>query len=96
VQDLLADPDIPEFYVDSARLAISPFGVVIDLGVTMADETSTSELPPVRRVARVRMSPQHALILGRLLNKTMATYQEKVGKLELPADIYKALGLDPE
>jgi hypothetical protein len=96
VKDLFGDDSTPEFYVDSVRFGVGAYGIVFDLGVQGIQDTPMSELPPVRRVAIVRMSPQHALIFSKLLQKNLRAYQEKVGRIELPRQIYDELGIEPE
>jgi hypothetical protein len=96
-EQLLGSPDEPlDIYVDSVRIAFGPYGFVLELGTTGLADTPASERPPVRRNALVRMSPQHALILSRLLERNVAKYQEKVGKINLPAELYEELKIDPE
>ena len=55
-----------------------------------------SELPPVKRQAVIRMSPHHALIFSKLLQKNIAAYQEKMGRINLPDELYKQMGLEPD
>lgn len=96
-EQLFGSPDeVPDFYVDSVRVAFGPYGFVLELGTSGLADTPGSERPPTRRIALVRMSPQHALILSKLLAKNMVLYQEKVGKINLPVGLYKELDLDPE
>ncbi len=96
-EQLLGSPDeLPDLYVDSVRVAVGPYSIVLELGTTGVGDTPGSERPPIRRIALVRMSPQHALILSKLLQKNMVLYQEKIGKIDLPAELYEELKLDPE
>lgn len=96
-EQLLGSPDeAMDIYVDSVRIAYGPYGFVLELGTTGIADTPASERPPVRRTALVRMSPQHALILSRLLAKNVANYQKQVGKINLPAELYEGMNLDPE
>ena len=86
----------PDFYVDSVRIAFGPYGFVLELGVQGLADMPGSERPPTKRLALVRMSPQHALILSKLLANNVATYQQKIGKITLPDGLYRDLGLEPE
>ena len=96
-EQFLSSPDEPtDIYVDSVRIAFGPYGFVLELGTTGITDTPASERPPVQRNAVVRMSPQHALILSRLLGRNVARYQEEIGKINLPAELYKQFDLDPE
>ena len=42
------------------------------------------------------MSPQLAKVVGRLLVKNMQEYEQKVGKINLPPDILKEMGISEE
>lgn len=88
--------DVPDLYIDSVRIAVGPYGFVLELGNQGVADTPGSEKPPIRRLALVRMSPQHALVLARLLEKNVRQYEERIGKIQLPSDLYRDLGLDPE
>jgi hypothetical protein len=96
VRDLFGDEGVPEYYSDSIRIGVGPYGIVFELGLQGMQDTPMSERPPTKRLAIVRMSPQHALIFSKLLEKNMAVYQEKVGHIELPRQIYDELGIEPE
>ena len=96
VKDLFRDESSPEFYVDSVRIGVGAYGIVLDIGVQGVQDTPMSERPPVRRLAIIRMSPQHALIFSKLLQKNLVSYQEKVGRINLPSQLYEELGLEPE
>lgn len=41
------------------------------------------------------MSPQHALIFSKLLEKNVAAYQEKFGSITLPDQMFRELDLEP-
>ncbi len=88
--------ETPEFYVDSVRIGVGPYGFMLELGTQGVADTPASERPPVKRLAVVRMSPQHALILSRLLQKNVAIYQDTIGKISLPEGMFRELNLDPE
>lgn len=96
LQELLDEPDIPDLYVDTIRIAVGVFGFVLEMGMQGVPDTQQSEAPSVKRLARVRMSPQHALVFARLLNKHVDAYQEQVGKIQLPPEAFTDLGLEPE
>ncbi len=97
VEQFLSSPDEPlDIYVDSVRIAFGAYGFALELGTTGVADTPASEQPPIRRIALVRMSPQHALILSKLLQRNVGLYQERIGKINLPSELYKELKLDPE
>ncbi len=86
----------PDIYVDSVRIGVGPYGFALELGIQGVADTPESERPPIRRLAMVRMSPQHALILSKLLQKNVRSYEEKIGKINLPDQMYRELGIEPD
>jgi hypothetical protein len=97
MEDLFgASEESPEYYVDSVRIALGLYTITLELGIQQPSDSPASEAPPIKRQALVRMSPQHALILGRLLQQNIDQYQEKIGKINIPLEVYKDMGLEPE
>ena len=96
MKDLFSSDDVPEFYVDSIRLGASAYTITFELGLAGMGDPSSREAPPSRRVAIVRMSPQHALIFSRLLAKNLGVYQEQAGRINVPRAVLEELGLEPE
>ena len=80
-----ASDGVPEFYVDSARIAGNAFTIVLELGVQMNAEPDSASAPPTRPAAIVRMSPQHAFALRDLLVRNLAKYEEMMGKVSYPS-----------
>lgn len=85
--------DVPEFYTDSVRIGMSLYSCVMEIGILPLPDTSASERPPARILARLRMSPHHALIFSMLLRKHLEEYQSKVGPIIIPDNVYRELGL---
>lgn len=96
VKELFGSEEVPEYYVDSVRIGSGAYGFALELGVQGLQDTPNSEIPGIKRVAIVRMSPQHALILAKLLRQNVDAYQSKVGPILLPRALYESLGLEPE
>jgi hypothetical protein len=88
--------DAPEYYIDSVRMALGLYTITLELGTAQVQDTPSSQPPPIKRVAMVRMSPQHALIFSRLLQKNVDIYQTQFGKINIPPDVFKSMNLDPE
>jgi len=91
--------EIPEFYINGMKVAVSPFDLTLELGVQ-----DVAEAPPdavgsvevqstVRPTVRIRMSPLYAIVLSKVLDKAMQDYQVKNGYLPLPNEILTKLGL---
>jgi hypothetical protein len=96
VEQLLGPPeDVPDYYVDAVRIAVGAYGFVLELGAQGIGDTPVSEKPPTKRLAVIRMSPQHAMILAKLLQKNVAAYQQNYGPISLPDEMFRTLGLEP-
>ena len=65
--------EIPEIYTNNVRTVITAYEVLLQLGL----ETSGK----VKPICNIRMSPQHAKRLAEVLTKSIAEYEEKIGKL---------------
>ncbi len=88
--------EVPEYYVDSVRMALNVYSVILELGMQRVKDTLGSEPPQTKRLAVVRMSPQHALVLMKLLEKNLNAYQKEIGKIAIPDDLYRnLLGQEP-
>jgi hypothetical protein len=85
----------PEYYVDSVRIRANLYSFVLELGLQGFLDAPGSEPPPAKRLALLRMSPQHALVLSRLLQKHVDAYEDRIGKVSIPAEVLHDLGLDP-
>jgi hypothetical protein len=77
--------DVPEFYVDAARVAATLFTFTLELGVSGIPDTPNSETPVVKRAVIVRMSPHHARILSKILDEQLEKYQAQFGEIHIPA-----------
>lgn len=80
----------PEFYTDSLGMSANLYGFKFDFG--LATESPGAQ----RTVATVRMSPQHALVMSKVLGKHLRAYQEEVGPISIPPQLLTELKLDEE
>ncbi|MDE3094627.1 MAG: DUF3467 domain-containing protein [Chloroflexota bacterium] len=84
-----------EFYCDSVRFDVGPYGFSLSLGKgTPPPEGSTQ--PDMDVLARAHMSPQHAKVLAKLFVMNVKRYEEQFGEVELPNALYQSLGLPAE
>lgn len=88
--------DIPDLYVDSVRVGTSLYTIMLELGIQGIPNAPGAEKPHTKPLAFVRMSPQHAKVLGKLIDKNVKLYQEKVGPIHIPPEVYKELGIEPD
>jgi hypothetical protein len=78
----------PDLYSDSVRVASTPYSFIFQFGLVTE---SPGEQKPV---ATVRMSPQHAWVLARILQRHIGEYEQNVAPIRLPAELLKDLGID--
>jgi hypothetical protein len=87
----MADPErTPDFYVNTVRVMTSAYDLTLVFGIK-SDPAKQEE----ERVI-VRMSPQHALVMSKMLQKVMLAYREQIGKIQLPPRLFQDLGLEVE
>ena len=77
------------FYCDSMHILSSLYSAVLFLGEQM------EEREPILR-ARVKVSPQMLKAIALLASKHVREYEEAVGPITLPEQVYKAWELEPE
>ena len=77
------------FYCDSMHIYSSLYSAALFLGEQM------EEREPILR-ARVKVSPQMLKAIALLASKHVREYEEAVGPIELPGQVYEAWGLEPE
>jgi len=86
----------PDYYADFVKLHATLFSFVLEFGLQGVPDTPASERPPGKLLARVRLSPQHALILSKLLAQQVRIYQNEIGPIAIPDQVYENLGLRKE
>ena len=74
---------IPDLYTNSAQFEFSAFDVTITFGMKKHQDR------PVEDVAIIRMSPQHALAMGKMLMEQLKEYEQQMGKINIPDDVYQ-------
>jgi hypothetical protein len=79
-----------DFYSNSLNIQVGAYDMTLTFGV------STEPGKPPRQLVRVRMSPQHALVMAKMMEKNMLAYRENIGKINLPPRLYQDMGLEVE
>jgi hypothetical protein len=80
--------DIPDFYINSAKIIGSLYEFMFALGLK-----SDPDIDP-EPVVTIRMSPQHAKVLAKLLLKNIRLYEEDIGQIMLPEKLKKELNIE--
>jgi hypothetical protein len=84
------DPDVPDIYAEGVALNISFNAFSLIFNRIMRDPAL-----PVP-VAVVRVSPQQAAVMARLLRKSIRDFEAVAGKINIPTEVLKAIGLEGE
>ena len=79
-----------DVYTNSVQFLVTPYEVTMVFGLVSEPNKPAEEL------VRIRMSPQHALVMSKLLQKNLYGYRETVGKINLPSRLYQDLGIEVE
>jgi hypothetical protein len=77
------------FYADSLHIFSSLYSAVLFFGEQM------EEREPILR-ARIKVSPQMLKAIALLTNKHVREYEEAVGPIQLPEQVYAAWEIEPE
>lgn len=82
--------EVPEFYADGIEInLIVPWTVALTFSVKGIGPQSQP-----KRIAIVRMSPEHAKVMTMLLKKQLKGYEMNAGSnINLPKEMYPQLGL---
>ena len=88
VPDLFTSDPVPEFYADSARFGHSPYGFIFEFGVTQLADPN-NEPAPIKPLAVVRMSSQHAWVFAKALTKQIDAFEASNGRINLPDSVKK-------
>jgi hypothetical protein len=73
---------------------VNVYGVTLEFGKQQPPRPGLQGSVPHAARLRVHMSPQHAKILAKLLAKNMQSYEQQLGTLPIPTDLYKELGIE--
>lgn len=68
---------IPEFYANTVQVNVNAFEV--ELSALLVDSKQQ-----LKGALNLRLSPQTAMMLGKILTEQMATYEQQFGKIPLP------------
>jgi hypothetical protein len=88
--------EMPEFYSDSFRFTIGPYGVAFTFG-TNVPHPSPGKVTPGKDSLILRMSLEQAKVLAMLLRRNLKNYErENQLEIALPSQLYIQLGIDRE
>lgn len=84
--------EVQEYYADGVEInLVMPWTVALTFSVKGIGPQAEP-----KRIAIVRMSPEHAKVVAMLLKKQIKGYEMNTGaNINLPHDMYSKLGLSP-
>lgn len=88
--------DIPEYYSDSFRFTVTPYGINFTFGTNVA-HPSPGKLTPAKDELILRMSLEQSKVMAMLLRRNLKKYESENGlEISLPPAIYTQLGIARE
>ncbi len=81
----------PDLYADSVQVGVGPFGVQFTFALTDPQQESVR-----RAIGRIRVSPQLAGVMTRILRKTIRQAKAEGINFEVPPEVLKKLNLADE
>ena len=85
--------NVPEYYSDSFRFTVSPYGVAFTFG-TNVPHPSPGKIAPGRDSLVLRMSLEQAKVLSMMLRRNLKNYEsENHLEIALPPQLYTQLGI---
>jgi hypothetical protein len=92
----MAEPELPEFYVDQFRITLGAYGAAVTFGIT-APHPTPGQVQPSRDLVRLRMSLEHVKIMAMILKRQAKAFEEQTGAaISIPRAVYNGLGLSQE
>lgn len=90
------DNDVPEYYTDSFRFTVTPYGVNFTFG-TNVPHPSSGKISPGKDSLVLRMSLEQAKVLAMMLRRNLKNYErENALEIALPPQLYTQLGIARE
>jgi hypothetical protein len=84
------DPTVPDVYADGVTVQAGYAGFTLIFTRSMGDVS----LPAT--VGIVRMSPQQSLVMTQLLRKILKSYEDDIGKISVPDELFESLEIERE
>lgn len=82
--------EYPDLYTNSVRFSVSTYEFLFTFGLKTEKEKEPKTL------LNIRMSPQHAKVMSKLLAKNVRAYEQQIGEINIPEALVKEMKLDEE
>lgn len=87
---------IPEYYSDSFKFTISPYGIAMTFGIN-PPHPALGQVTPPKDSFILRMSLEQAKVLAMLLRRQLKNYELQNNlEISLPVQVYTQLGIAKE
>lgn len=93
---IIAEKTISDTYTDSVAFEISVYGVTIEFGQSRKPPPGFKGKVPHTPRVRVHMSPQHAKVMAKVFARSMKSYEDQMGKIQLPQALLDELKITDE
>ena len=91
----MAEPAVPEFYVDQFRTNVNPYGAAITFG--LGSPHPTTGQAQVNDTVLIRMSLEHMKVMAMIVKKQLKAYEEQTqATVNIPRTLLNQLGLSQE
>lgn len=81
-----ASPSFVTLYTNDTQLQVSPWDVRLIFGEISRPPTDENPRTLIKQTGEVRMSPQHAKVVAKILMAQLKLYEENYGPIPLPPD----------
>jgi len=91
----MAEP--PDVYADQFQLNLGPLGCTLNFQASGANPVAPGVMPPIERVATIRLSLQHLKAMSFILHKQIVAYETQTQvNIGLPVDVLRAMQIRQE
>jgi len=79
------DVEVPHSYANAVYVDYNPIEFFLKFGVSEPGSDKIDDH------AKIHLSPQHAFLLNKVLERNIRDYEKKVGKIHLPKSLLKEI-----
>lgn len=85
-REVIVSPDFVTLYANDTQMQVTPWDVRLIFGQISDIPTKENPTAVIKRVGEVRMSPQHAKTVVRILSAQLDSYEQNIGPIPQPKD----------
>jgi hypothetical protein len=89
--------EAPDVYADQFQLNLGPLGCTLNFQVSGANPVAPGSMPPIERVATIRLSLQHLKAMAFIFHKQIVAYESQTQlNIGLPVDVLRVMQIRQE